>query len=131
MANKIKKYFWNSEKGYTAQNHAFLLFTTPYSLFWIVAAVLTLMGIPIDPMFMNLLEVMQTPMMVVLGGIFSLSVATEIRKPNGDSSNLNTSYLDGSPTISQQRSEQQEYYDTTYDQNEHDSQNYNKYEGKL
>ena len=120
MTNKIKKYFWNSEKGYTAQNHAFLLFTTPYALFWIVAAVLTLMGIPIDPMFMNLLEVMQTPMMVVLGGIFSLSVATEIRKPNGDSSNLNTSHSDGSPVISQKRSEQQEYYDTTYDQNEYD-----------
>lgn len=97
---KIGRYFWNNENGYTAQNHAFLLFTTPYALAWIAAIIMTLIGIPVDPTFMSLLEIMQTPMLVVLGGIFSVNVATEIRKPNGDKNSINTSQANGNSQVS-------------------------------
>lgn len=87
MGDKMKqvgRYFWNDEDGYSAQNHAFLLFTTPFALMWIIAAVLALCGFPINPVFIELMGIMDTPLYVVLAGIFSMNVANQFTKSKSE-----------------------------------------------
>lgn len=130
---KVRKFFWNTENGYTAQSHAFLLFTTPYALFWMLTGILTLCGVVVDPMMIQLLEIMQTPMMVIIGGLFSVTVASEIKKPNGGSNKIETSQSQGSPQVNQSydyTSQNNQQYSSntnqTYNQT-YNSNNYDKY----
>lgn len=70
--------FLNDEDGFSAKDYLLIISTVVFFGFIVIGLIMILMGLPIHENYIDLLNMVDSPLMVIVGGIFSINVTEKI-----------------------------------------------------